>query len=81
MKKFYVMSGELKVVIGGPHIGCARQAACEALLMFREHRLAPIMVISQRGFDVNEHEDNEDVFLDTEEIACEAGLLDKRNEQ
>jgi hypothetical protein len=80
MAKYYVVSGKLKVVISGPHITCARQAACEALLMFRDHRLAPLILVNQRGFDLHSHNENEDVVLSTEEIAKEAGILEDRSE-
>ncbi len=75
MAKYYVISGELRCVIGGPHINCPRQAACEAILINRTHVLSPVIIVSEAGFDVNYHNTEDDVCLQTVDILKEAGLL------
>lgn len=72
--KYYVISGMLKCVIGAPHIACPRQAACEAILMNRDKSLAPLIIVNERGFELNSHEE-EDVVLATVDILKESGLI------
>lgn len=74
MGKYYVVSGEMEVVIAGPHVETARQAACEALLSFREPKLAPLIVVSERGFQLFEHKDGTDQVFSTVDISKEAGI-------
>ena len=76
MAKYYVLSGKLQCVIGASHIACPRQAACEAILMYREKDISPLIVISERGFDLHSHNESEDVVLATVDILKEAGLIE-----
>jgi hypothetical protein len=73
--KYYVISGELQTVLCGNHIACARQAACEAVLMNVGKQLAPLIVVNERGFDLHSHTENEDVILATIDILKESGLV------
>jgi hypothetical protein len=77
MGKFYVISGEIKAVISAPHIEDAEQAACEVLLTcINEHiSPAPILIVSQRGFDLHEHSPSEDVVFATNLLLKKTGLL------
>jgi hypothetical protein len=72
MAKYYVTSGEMEVVIAGPHIESAKDAACEAILSFRNYELAPLIVVSEQGFDLSYHK--QDVVFSTVEIAKLCGL-------
>jgi len=73
--KYYVISGELQTVLCGNHIACARQAACEAVLMNVGKQLAPMIVVNERGFDLNSHTDTEDSVFATINILKESGLV------
>jgi hypothetical protein len=75
--KFYVVSNELKMVIGAPHIMSQEDAACEAVLLTSGKGLclAPLIVVSERGFDYFTHEIEEDRILVTHEILKKAGLI------
>lgn len=75
MAKYYVVSGELQLVLAAPHIGCPRSAACEAILMNKEKNLAPIIMVNERGFDLHSHNNNEDVVLATVDILKDCGLI------
>jgi hypothetical protein len=77
MNKYYVVSGKLNVVLSGRHISCARQAACEALLMYHNCSLAPLIIVSERGTDFHNHDPTEDVVLATVDILKEAGLYEE----
>lgn len=75
MGKYYIWSGNLKVVMAGPHVSNAREAAKEAVL---EHggthtKLCNQIMVSERGFDWGHEKD--DVFFDTEDILQEAGFF------
>ena len=76
MGKYYVVSGELEIVLAGEHLESARQAACEAVLMFRDKQLAPLIVVSERGLDLFTHKDNTDQVFSTIDIAKEEGILE-----
>jgi hypothetical protein len=75
MSKYYIISGELEAVIAGPHISCPRQAAIEAVLTFKNKSLAPLMIISERGFDVFGHDEAQDIVLATVDILKESGMI------
>lgn len=74
--KFYVRSQDFAVVIGGPHIENAEQAACEAFLhKYKERtKVSPNTIVSERGFNYTAHEHYEDKVFDTEEILRKAGF-------
>ena len=74
--KFYVMSGNINVAVAGEHIRVPRDAAREAMLShFKDGvSIAPVIVVSERGTDVFEHELEEDMYFNTEEILIEAGF-------
>ncbi len=77
MSKYYVLSGEIKTVVSAPHIENHEQAACEAVLscMTEGVSAAPLIIVSERGFDLHEHGDNEDVVFATQDILKKAGFL------
>jgi len=77
--KFYVKSHKLEVVVGGPHITNAEEAAIEAFLRHYKYgtTLAPLTVISKRGFDYLIHDHNEDTIMQTESILKKAGMIDE----
>lgn len=72
MAKYYVTSGELYVTIAGSHIETPKDAACEAILSFRNRELAPLIVVSEEGFNLSQHK--QDVVFSTIEIAKLCGL-------
>ena len=74
--KYYVTSNELKVIIAGPHIKDAEEAACEAFLSrYRPGiNISPLIIVSQRGFDYCNHENDEDKVFDTCDILTKVGL-------
>jgi len=74
--KYYVVSNEVRHVVGGPHITSPREAAKEAMLQcFQEGVcIAPVIVVSERGFSLYEHGDDEDDVYSTEDILKEAGF-------
>jgi hypothetical protein len=74
--KFYVRSKDLKVVIGGNHIKSHREAAKEALLQFFTSHIsiAPLIIVSEKGFDYHAHNEEEDSVFDTMTILREAGF-------
>lgn len=74
MAKYYVVSGELEVVIAGPHVVSPKDAACEAIMMFREKTLAPLIVVSEIGFNLFNHKDAQDSVFSTVEIAKDCGI-------
>lgn len=80
--KFYVQSGQMQVVIAGPHIESPEDAACEALLKYIPLGaiVAPLMLISERGFDFNEHDITEDGVFATAEMLQKAGMLEDEHE-
>ena len=83
MGKYYVQSGQLQVVIAGPHIENPKSAACEALLQYLPHGivLAPLILISERGFDwFNHHTKEDDFVFATVDILKLAGMLEDENE-
>jgi hypothetical protein len=75
MSKFYIQSGELQTVIAGEHIETAEQAACEALLITKTNEIAPLIVVSERGFDLVDHQQGDDTFFATVDILKKTGLL------
>jgi len=74
--KYYVASHDIKVVIAGPHIECAKDAAMEAMLGYSKvgTTVANLIIVSERGFDYDRHDDTEDEIFDTEYILKEAGF-------
>jgi hypothetical protein len=74
MGKYYILSKDLRVVIAGPHIANAREAAKEALLncVDENTKLAPRLLVSEIGFDIGHEEDDE--YFDTVELMEEAGF-------
>ena len=74
--KFYVKSHDLQVVIAGPHIKNAKQAAIEAFL--RNFKigvsLSNLTIVSERGFDYMVHDYTQDKVFDTKDILIEAGF-------
>lgn len=81
--KYYIKSGQLEYVMAGPHIESEKDAACESILCLKdkilngEIRLAPSIMISQRGLDLFDHEVKEDICFNTKEILKESGLITK----
>ena len=79
--KYYVISGQLRYTIGGPHINNSKDAACEAFLCLknkilnRDLILAPLINVNERGFEIFEHELNDEVNYDTREILESVGLI------
>ena len=80
--KFYVQSGQMKVVIAGSHINSSEDAACEALLTYvpKGMVIAPLMIVSERGFDFNAHETAEDNVFSTRDMLKLAGMLEDEHE-
>jgi len=78
MAKYYVQTGMIRVVMAGPHLENAEDAACEALLQYVGKGLdpAPIILVSERGFECNLHEHIEDSFFSTVDLLIKTGLLD-----
>jgi len=77
--KFYVLSGEIKTIISAPHIKTAQQAACEAMLIntrtnFAEACPAPLIAVSEKGFDLTDHQQGDDFFFATVDILKKAGF-------
>ena len=74
--KFYVRSQDFEVVVGGPHIENAEQAACEAFLhKYKDGtKVSPLTIVSERGFDYTTHEHEEDTVFDTCDILKKAGF-------
>lgn len=77
MGKYYVRSGQVRAVISAPHIQSPEDAACEAMLTYLQEgvNVAPKIAVSQRGFDLFNHDINEDVIFDTEEILVKSGFI------
>jgi ubiquinone biosynthesis protein Coq4 len=76
MAKYYVVCHDIRTVISGPHIESPEEAAIEALLNGAKHgaRLAPVMIVSEKGFDLNSHGENEDQIYATDKIMQAAGF-------
>lgn len=74
--KFYVTSYYFQVVIGGPHITSAEQAACEAYLHKYKGgtQVSPLTIVSERGFEYTTHDHEEDRVFDTCDILTKAGF-------
>ena len=74
--KYYVRSHNLRVVICAKHIKTPEDAACEVfLLKYNENTIvSPLIIVSERGFDYDEHEHYEDVVLRTDVIMHKAGI-------
>jgi hypothetical protein len=79
MGKYYVLSGQVRRIIAAPHITDSKTAAIEACLQHSNGLvigdLAPLIIVSERGFDFNIHEQSEDTIFSTVDILTEAGLL------
>lgn len=79
MNKYYVLSGMLKMVISAPHIKTREDAAVEACIIhINKHGgvfLAPIIMVSERGFDLMKHDQNEDEAFAMIDILAKTGLL------
>jgi hypothetical protein len=75
--KFYVRSNSFQVVVAGPHITSAEEAAKEAYLKNYKTGtvVSPITIVSERGFDYTTHEHEEDHVFDTVEILAKAGFI------
>ena len=77
MGKYYIQTGQIKVVLSAPWIENAEEAACEALLQYAcTLTPAPLIIVSERGFECNLHEHNEDSFFATVDLLKKTGLLD-----
>ena len=76
--KFYIQTGQLKVIIAAPHIETPEDAACEALLTYvpKGAVIAPLMLVSERGHEFNTHDMTEDCVLATVDILKRAGMLE-----
>jgi hypothetical protein len=73
MPKFYVLSGELKVVIDRLNAEAAALDAIQTLESNPVRHLSRITVVSEHGFPDNPQDD--DVIFTTLDILEEAGLL------
>ena len=62
-------------VVCGPHIESPMDAAVEAFLRhYKNQKLSPLVVVSERGFDYHDHHHTEDVVLDTNFVLQKAGF-------
>lgn len=79
MNKYYVLSGMLRMVISAPYINTPEEAAVEACITYiNKHGgifLAPVIMVSERGFDLMEHDHNEDEAFAMIDILGKTGLL------
>lgn len=75
--KCYVQSGEIKAMVGGPHIEDEETAACEVMLkhMTEGKSAAPLIIVSQRGFEFQNHGPEEDTVFATQDILKKAGFI------
>jgi hypothetical protein len=74
--KYYVISGEIRTVIAAPHINSCEEAACEAMLkgMTEGVSASPMIVVSERGFELYTHGPTEDICFATQDILKKAGF-------
>lgn len=70
--KYYILSGQLKTIVNADD---TEKAACNALLNNTGVWLSPLICVSERGFDVLEHEQNEDEFFDTYELLLKTKMI------
>jgi hypothetical protein len=75
--KFYVSSHDFQIVVAGPHVASAEEAAIEAFLMHYKEgiTISPLIIVSERGFEYFEHEHYEDKVFDTCDILKKAGFI------
>ena len=78
MAKYYIQTGAIQAILAAPWIENAEDAACEALLMYAQRLMpAPLIIVSERGFECNKHEPNEDSFFATVDLLKKTGLLEE----
>jgi hypothetical protein len=77
MSKYYVVSGEIRVIISAPHINNHEDAACEAMLQYLQEGVscAPLIIVSERGFDFHSHGSEEDKVFATNDILIKSGFI------